>query len=40
VPRGAEVAVVSHRDSWTRIRLASGSAGWVPSSAVERVVAP
>ncbi|HUS31522.1 MAG TPA: hypothetical protein VMZ53_23615 [Kofleriaceae bacterium] len=37
LPRGAEVAVVEQRDGWTKIRLASGTAGWVPSSAVERI---
>ncbi len=30
VPRGAEVTVISRRDHWARIRLPSGSAGWVP----------
>lgn len=38
LPRGAEVTVVSRRDSWARVRLPSGSAGWVPSSAVELIV--
>lgn len=38
VPRGAEVVVVAQRESWVRIRLASGAAGWVPTSAVEWVV--
>jgi tetratricopeptide (TPR) repeat protein len=39
VPRGAEVSIVSRRDSWARIRLPSGSAGWVPSTSIEAVVA-
>lgn len=39
VPRGAEVTIVSRRDDWARVRLASGAAGWVPSSAIEAVVA-
>lgn len=39
VPRGAEVTIVSRRDRWARIRLPSGSAGWVPSTAIEAVVA-
>lgn len=38
VPRGAEVTVVSRRDHWARIRLPSGSAGWVPTSAIESIV--
>jgi hypothetical protein len=37
LPRGAEVTVLEHRDTWTRIRLASGTAGWVESGSVERV---
>lgn len=37
VPRGAEVTVVSRRDHWARVRLASGNAGWVPTSAIESV---
>jgi hypothetical protein len=37
LPRGAEVAVVEAREGWTKIRLASGTAGWVPSSAVEKI---
>ncbi len=37
LPRGAEVTVVESRESWTRIRIASGALGWVPASAVERV---
>lgn len=37
VPRGAEVTVVARRDGWSRIRLASGSAGWVPETVVAKV---
>jgi uncharacterized protein YgiM (DUF1202 family) len=37
LPRGAEVTVVEAREGWTKIRLASGTAGWVPSSAVEKI---
>ncbi len=37
VPRGAEVTVVARREGWARIRLSSGSAGWVPSTAVTMV---
>jgi SH3-like domain-containing protein len=37
LPRGAEVTVVERRDSWTKVRLASGTAGWLPSGAVERI---
>jgi tetratricopeptide (TPR) repeat protein len=35
--RGVEVTVIEHRDTWTKIRLAGGVAGWVPSGAVERI---
>jgi hypothetical protein len=37
LPRGSEVTVVERRDAWTKIRIASGTAGWVPTGAVERV---
>ncbi len=37
LPRAAEVMVVENRPSWTKIRIANGSEGWVPASAVERV---
>jgi hypothetical protein len=37
LPRGIEVTLVERRDAWTRIRLASGTAGWVPAGAVERI---
>jgi hypothetical protein len=37
LPRGAEVTLVERRDAWTKIRLANGTAGWVPSGAVERI---
>jgi Flp pilus assembly protein TadD len=37
LPRGAEATVVERRGAWTKIRLASGIAGWVPSGAVERI---
>ena len=37
LPRGTEVTVVERRDAWTRIRLASGTAGWVPAGAVEQI---
>ncbi|HTL37441.1 MAG TPA: BatD family protein [Kofleriaceae bacterium] len=37
LPRGAEVTIVEARDGWTKIRLASGTAGWVPQSAVEKI---
>ena len=37
LPRGAEVTVVERRDSWTKVRIASGADGWVPDGAVERV---
>jgi hypothetical protein len=37
LPRGAEVRIVERRDAWTKIRLANGTAGWVPDGAVQRV---
>lgn len=37
LPRGTEVTVLERRDAWTRIRVANGTAGWVPGGAVERV---
>jgi hypothetical protein len=37
LPRGAEVTIVEGREGWTKIRLASGTAGWVPASAVEKI---
>ncbi len=38
LPRGVEVSIREHRDSWTRVELANGTIGWVPSGAVERVL--
>lgn len=38
LPAGAEVALIETRDAWTRISLADGTKGWVPSSTVERVL--
>jgi tetratricopeptide (TPR) repeat protein len=37
LPRGAEVTIVERRDAWTRVRLASGAAGWVQAGAIEPV---
>jgi hypothetical protein len=37
LPPGAEVTIVERRDTWTKVRLASGTAGWLPSGAVERI---
>jgi len=37
LPRGVEVTVLERRDAWSKIRLAGGTAGWVPVGAVERV---
>jgi hypothetical protein len=37
LPRGVEVTVLERRDTWTKVRLAGGIAGWVPAGAVERV---
>ncbi len=40
LPAGAEVAVLETRGDWTRIELADGQNGWVPTSAVERIDRP
>ena len=37
LPRGVEVTVLERRAAWTRVRLAGGMAGWVPTGAVERI---
>ena len=37
LPGGTEVRIVETRGSWTRIRLANDSLGWVNSSAVSRI---
>lgn len=37
VPVGAEVTVLEHRETWTRIRVANGTVGWVPRGATEAV---
>lgn len=38
LPRGTEVTVIEHRDTWTHVRVANGTPGWVPTGAVERIV--
>lgn len=37
LPRGAEVRIVERRDAWTKIQLASGTTGWIPDGAVQRI---
>jgi tetratricopeptide (TPR) repeat protein len=37
LPRGAEVRIVERRDTWAKIQLANGTAGWVPDGAVQRI---
>jgi hypothetical protein len=37
LPAGAEVTIREERPSWTRIALADGTTGWLPSSAVTRI---
>jgi hypothetical protein len=37
LPRGAEIAILERRDDWSRVRIASGTEGWIPSGAVETV---
>ena len=38
LPAGTEVAIVESRAPWTRVALADGTTGWLPSSAVVAVV--
>ena len=37
LPRGTEVTVLEHRAPWTKVRVASGTAGWVPDGALQSV---
>ncbi len=37
LPAGVEVVIVERRDDWARVRLPSGTTGWLPASVVERV---
>ncbi len=37
LPAGAEATLTERRDDWVRLRLASGTTGWLPAAAVERV---
>jgi hypothetical protein len=37
VPRGAEVSILERRGDWARIRIASGTEGWIPSGAAQPV---
>lgn len=37
LPTGTEVMVLERRDAWTRVRIANGTAGWVPSGTVQRI---
>jgi hypothetical protein len=37
LPRGVEVTLLERRDAWTRVRIANGTQGWVPSGAVEKI---
>jgi tetratricopeptide (TPR) repeat protein len=37
IPRGAEVVVLEERAEWTRVRIASGTEGWIPRSAAVRI---
>ncbi|MBV8760701.1 MAG: BatD family protein [Deltaproteobacteria bacterium] len=37
LPKGAEVTILEQRDAWTKVRLSSGTAGWVPAGSVEPV---
>ena len=37
LPRGTEVTILERRGSWTQVRVANGTAGWVASGAVEKI---
>ena len=37
LPRGTEVTLIEKRDAWTHVRVASGTSGWVPGGAVQRI---
>ena len=37
LPAGAEVTLLEARDVWTRVMLADGTSGWLPSSTVEAI---
>ncbi len=37
LPRGTEVTVVENRETWAKVRIASGTVGWVPAGAVQRI---
>jgi hypothetical protein len=37
LPRGTEVMIVEKRDSWTRVRVASGTTGWLQSGSIVRI---
>jgi hypothetical protein len=37
LPPGTEISVIERRDSWTRVRVAAGTPGWVPDGAIEMV---
>jgi hypothetical protein len=38
LPRGTEVRVIERRDTWTKIQLANGTAGWIPDGAAQRIM--
>jgi tetratricopeptide (TPR) repeat protein len=38
LPRGTEVTIVERRSQWTKIRVANGTAGWVPEGSVVPVL--
>jgi cytochrome c-type biogenesis protein CcmH/NrfG len=37
LPRGAELTVLEQRADWAKVQIASGTVGWVPTGAVQRV---
>jgi cytochrome c-type biogenesis protein CcmH/NrfG len=37
LPGGTEVTVLERRDTWTRVRVASGTVGWVQSGTVQAI---
>ena len=40
LPAGTEISILEARDSWLRVALADGTAGWLPTAQVEQVVQP
>jgi len=37
---GVELRILAQRGDWTEVRLANGQTGWLPATAIERIVEP